>query len=321
MNISQNTDSRKPLRLWPGVAIAVLLASVRLCLTPFFGIIADRDPGRVLGALAILVWWLFFSRAPWPERLGAIVLMVVAMSATSASSTCRLNGGMGLMLYISSIPVLASRWSSGPWPPVACPADPARAMVVAIVLACGVWTLLRTGGISSGGRFGSPLAVDADARRTAPGPGRRRAAGAAARPQRRLPKDRSRPPAGDSLSRAGCRRRRRRPRRRDCRKRPRSASRRRPPASDADSRESNGLAFADRDRDGIVHSVRIDTDWSQSPPVELWRQPIGPGWSSFAVDGDLLYTQEQRGDDEIVAAYRVSTGKPVWQTPRCGPVL
>lgn len=66
-------------------------------------------------------------------------------------------------------------------------------------------------------------------------------------------------------------------------------------------------------RDSIIPGVRLDPNWSRSPPVELWRRPIGPGWSSFAVRGGVLYTQEQRGDDELVISYRLTTGEPVWR--------
>ncbi len=66
-------------------------------------------------------------------------------------------------------------------------------------------------------------------------------------------------------------------------------------------------------RDGKIPDVRVETDWSASPPVELWRRPIGPGWSSFAVHGDRLYTQEQRGDEEAVTCYSLTTGEPIWR--------
>jgi outer membrane protein assembly factor BamB len=66
-------------------------------------------------------------------------------------------------------------------------------------------------------------------------------------------------------------------------------------------------------RNSVIPGVRIETDWSASPPVKLWRRPVGPGWSSFAVRGGLLYTQEQRGSDEVVACYKVTSGEPVWR--------
>jgi hypothetical protein len=70
--------------------------------------------------------------------------------------------------------------------------------------------------------------------------------------------------------------------------------------------------FRGATRDSVARGVQIETDWTSTPPVQVWRRPIGPGWSSFAVAGDLLFTQEQRGAHEIVAAYRVSSGQPVW---------
>lgn len=66
-------------------------------------------------------------------------------------------------------------------------------------------------------------------------------------------------------------------------------------------------------RDGVVSGMTVGTDWTSAPPIEVWRRAVGPGWSSFAVRGNVIYTQEQRGNDEIVAAYALSSGKAVWR--------
>ena len=61
-----------------------------------------------------------------------------------------------------------------------------------------------------------------------------------------------------------------------------------------------------------VEGVELATDWKKNPPKEVWRHEIGAGWSGFAIVGKYAITQEQRGDQEIVACYRVDNGELVW---------
>ena len=61
-----------------------------------------------------------------------------------------------------------------------------------------------------------------------------------------------------------------------------------------------------------VKGVQLDPDWTKSPPKELWRKPIGAGWSGFAVVGQYAVTQEQRGDHELVVCYDMKTGDVAW---------
>ncbi|MFO0807712.1 MAG: PQQ-binding-like beta-propeller repeat protein [Gemmataceae bacterium] len=65
-------------------------------------------------------------------------------------------------------------------------------------------------------------------------------------------------------------------------------------------------------RDSVVRGVTIRTDWTATPPKPLWRTPVGPGWSSMAVVGRRLFTQEQRGEREAIVAYDAATGTEVW---------
>ncbi len=265
--LSDEPTRQKPLRLWPGVVIVILQWLARFVIPIVIpGAIAFGVFGGLLGGLAIVVWWAFFSRAPRAERWGAVVLMIVALFATRyILHESIATAGMGILFFVYAIPVLSLAFVAWAVASRRLSDGPRRAaMVATILLACGVWTLVRTGGVTGDG--------DSDfAWRWA-----------------ETPEERLLAQAGDEPLAL-------------------------PSAPVAAETEADWPGFRGPDRDGIIRGVRIETDWSASPPVDLWRRPIGPGWSSFAVSGGLLYTQEQRGDDEIVSCYNVTTGKPVWR--------
>jgi outer membrane protein assembly factor BamB len=288
-------DAARPLRLWPGVVLAVLLLIAKLVVP---AIAPEATPLTVLAgplfALAIGIWWAFFSRVPMADRWGALLLIPVAMYVTSRFLHVSIKTGMmGYMFPVYGLPIVALALVA--WAVVAArlPARPRRmALVTMILVACGALTLVRTGGFSG--------YVDHDfALRWTKTPEYILLTQANDEP----PPPPATPPAPSAVVEPAV-----------------TA----PPVTTPDApapapvpAAANTVVewpgFRGPSRDGIVRGVRIATDWTTTPPTELWRRRIGPGWSSFAVHGDLIFTQEQRGDDEIVSAYNLANGTPVWR--------
>ena len=290
--------STSPLRIWPGVAIVAVVwvsrfgaAAVGADASTQFLV---RVLGGVIGGAAVAGWWLALSRAPWSERLGILGLLIAALATTW------LVGDRSILVWIL--------WYGGPLLGLALVGsvaatsglDPRRrraAVAAAILATCAAATLVKVVGVTGNG-------VAQFTWRWTDTPEDRLLAQAETEPRPGVvPAVPAGPPAQESEA-------------------PNLAPGPPPQASHptaaaatapAAVTPANWPGFRGADRSGVIRGVSIDTDWSSAPPAELWRRNVGPGWSSFAINGDVFYTQEQRGGDEIVSAYRVSTGVPVWR--------
>src|SRR5262245_49245163 len=146
------------LRLWPGIVGAALIViglSLGLALP-----MAMEDPRwlglltSIVGALAVLIWWLFFSRARWSARLGVMAVLLVAWFAVRPLlDKSILNGAMGA-LPVFAFPVFAVAL-------VVLAASTRNlsrrirlvSIVPAMLIAAGLCTLVRTAGVHHGFDF------------------------------------------------------------------------------------------------------------------------------------------------------------------------
>jgi outer membrane protein assembly factor BamB len=303
-------STTKQLRLWPGVIAAVLLLAARFGVKAFVPGFAGFSRGMMWSfpaAGAVLLWWLFLSRARWFERLGGVALI----AATLFAAWQLRHDSMGpLWLVAYAVPSVCVALVAGAALARRLPDGARRAVIAAAVLVGGgAWTLVRTEGISGdhvaafGWRWApSPeerlLSVAAPAQTPPPPVEQAPAANAVAQPGDEpsaapAPAAAARAPSASQPSPAA-----------DVPPLPAAARAAAPPG--------DWPGFRGAARDGVVRGVKIGTDWAASPPVELWRRAVGPGWSSFAIDGDRVYTQEQRGEQEVVACYDSRSGAPVW---------
>jgi len=284
--------SPNPLRVWPGVVAVALQWLSRFGIKALIPGIKGFGRGMMVSfvfTIALIIWWAFFSRASRKERLGALGLIVVTLGATWLFR----HDSMWLpWLLAYAIPFLSLAFVI--WA-VATRRLPDRirhaTMVATILIACGAWLFVRQNGINGDhqAKFGWRWSKSSEERllaETANEPAQP-AAPITAAPTTTAATPTASPSPSASLEAS------------------------KSPAPVAETR-AEWPGFRGPQRDGIVRGVRLDTDWSTKPPVQMWRRPIGPAWSSFAVRGDLFYTQEQRGDNEVVACYKASTGQPVW---------
>jgi outer membrane protein assembly factor BamB len=316
---------RRPLRLWPGVSLGVLILVLRFLPPQIAPSLFEADTammvvlvaflGALVASLLVLLWWLFFSRAPWVDRLLALGLVALGfLVGPLVADVSITTGAMGMLYAVLVIPIVALAFVA--WAAVArhFPDGPRRAtMAAAILLAFGSLGLIRTGG------FTASMKHDFAWRWTPTPEERLLAAEASAPPPVAAPPAAAPVPAPVAVPPATTG--------------PTTAA---PPAAPATAAPTTvalpeatpaGAAsaaasvapvtaewpgFRGPGRDGIVRGTRLSTDWSSTPPVALWRRAVGPGWSSFAVAGNRVYTQEQRGEDEVVACYDASTGAPIW---------
>jgi outer membrane protein assembly factor BamB len=270
MSTKQKTDGsaqQKPLRLWPGVIIVILQWVVRFGLPALsFNYTSIGVFGGLLCGILLVAWWAFFSRARRLDRWMAILLMIASLLLTYQFVDKSIKTAMmGMMYPVYSIPVLCLAFVA--WA-VGCHRfsliTRRITMTATILVASGVWAILRTDGMDGEAHqdINWRWAKTAEERLLA-------------QPDKML----------SELS----------------------------VKSTASQTDAEWPGFRGLHRDGVVHGIKINTDWKKSAPLQMWRRSIGPGCSSCAIQGTNLFTQEQRGEFEAVTCYNLNTGEPIWR--------
>ena len=64
-------------------------------------------------------------------------------------------------------------------------------------------------------------------------------------------------------------------------------------------------------RDGVVPAGSAPSSWPAKPTMK-WKQPVGEGYASPVGSGGRVFVHGRRDPEEIVSAFDLATGKPLW---------
>ncbi len=87
-------------------------------------------------------------------------------------------------------------------------------------------------------------------------------------------------------------------------------------------------------RDGLAPTSHIAKAWTEAGPKQVWRRPLGEGFSGISVSGSRAYTMYATQNNEYVVCLNTTDGSEVWSLrtgakfmeghgngPRCTPTI
>ena len=65
---------------------------------------------------------------------------------------------------------------------------------------------------------------------------------------------------------------------------------------------------------GISRESGLRKSWPADGPQQLWRVPIGTGYSGMVVQNNRLYTMDSNASSEFIVCLDATDGSPIWRT-------
>jgi outer membrane protein assembly factor BamB len=221
--------------------------------------------GPMIGALAVIIWWMALSRLPWRVRWTGLIAFLAGVVIAFALG----DSSMRMGLIVVALPLATTAWAIWAFIGWRMGEKVLRIGLITIPVLIGSgFTLIRMEGLDGSIHFSVAWRWRAT-------PEKRYLASLSARSTKQPAMPTSHPAALTAVA-------------------------------------GDWPGFRGAARDGLVTGTSIKTDWSQHPPEQVWRHGIGPGWSSFCVVGDRVFTQEQRGKSEMVVCFDLATGQENW---------
>ena len=89
----------------------------------------------------------------------------------------------------------------------------------------------------------------------------------------------------------------------------------------AQSAQGSWPQWGGPDRNFHAEAAPLSTSWPDGGPAQLWRRPLGEGYSAIVADEGTLFTMYRSEGEEIIVALAADTGKTRWQHSYNAPIL